>query len=117
MCWRWSPSPWARWAEWTRWLAHRAESAADLVDEERGLLEGGEVAAPVGLAPVAEVGVLLLGPPSRWPEDLLGEHRRGDRHVDRTHAHAAEALPVEPRRRRARAGQPVRHHVVEHPVA
>jgi hypothetical protein len=39
-----------------------AEERAEFVDEQFGLLEGGEVTALAGLAPVADVGEALLGP-------------------------------------------------------
>ena len=43
-------------------LPQQAEVRADLVHEEVGLLERGEVAATIELAPVADVGVDPLGP-------------------------------------------------------
>jgi hypothetical protein len=55
--------------------AHEPEERADLVDEEVRLLEGGEVAAGVGLAPVADVGEAPLGPAARRSLELLGEDR------------------------------------------
>ena len=45
-------------------LAELAEAAAELVDEQVGLLERGEVPAPVDLLEPAQVAVGLLGPAS-----------------------------------------------------
>ena len=51
--------------------------------EELRLLPGGEVAAPVDLVEVDEVGVGLLDPAARGPEDLAGERGEADRERDR----------------------------------
>ena len=90
----------------------------------RGLLERGEVPAALGLVPVPDVREAPLGPAARRPLQLLREHRAAGRHVDRRArraadqlAHLPDALPVQPRGRRAGAGQPVEHQVVEQPVA
>src|SRR5262245_37573059 len=84
------------------WLAELPEAAADLVDEDLGLLEGGEVSALGGLVPVADVDETLLGPPSRWPLELLREDRGAGRNGDRVDhgsgdpfVDPADALPVQ----------------------
>src|SRR4051812_14019327 len=59
----WPPSP------------QRPEAGADLLHEQLGLLEGGEVAALRRLAPVADVLVAPGGPAARRSVDLLGEDR------------------------------------------
>ena len=51
-------------------LPHGPEGAADLVDEQVRLLEGGEVAAPVELLVEAQVGVLPFAPAPRRADDL-----------------------------------------------
>src|SRR5215471_10617362 len=63
-------------------LAERPEGGAEFFGKQLRLLPGGEVAAPVGLVEVDEVGVELLGPAARGPEDLTGEHREADRELD-----------------------------------
>ena len=82
-----------------------------------GLFPGGEVAALGQLVPVDDVAHPPFGPAPRGPEDLLREDADPDRQVELGRGEAAEALPVEPRRRGAGAGQPVEHDVVEHLVA
>src|SRR5262249_34005703 len=62
-------------------LAQRLERGAHLGGKQVWLLPRGEVAAPVGLVEVAEVGVDLLGPAAGGPEDLAGE--RGEAHRER----------------------------------
>ena len=62
--------------------AHRPEALPQVLHEALRLLEGGEVAALVGLAPVAQVGEPALGPAARGAEDLLREDRAADRHLD-----------------------------------
>ena len=54
-------------------LAERPERRAQLFRKQLRLLPRGEVAAPVGLVEVDDVGVELLGPAARGPEDLAGE--------------------------------------------
>ena len=49
------------------------EGGPHLGHEQLGLLEGGEVAAHLGLVPVPDVGVALLSPALAGPEDLVGE--------------------------------------------
>ena len=49
------------------------EGGPHLGHEQLGLLEGGEVAAHLGLVPVPDVGVALLSPAPAGPEDLVGE--------------------------------------------
>ena len=80
---------------------HKAEERTDLVDEDLGLLEGGEVPAAIGLVEVPKVGEPPLDPTPRRPEDLLREDRAPERDRDRFGVGLVEALPVEPRRRRA----------------
>ena len=48
----------------SRGSANGAEERPHLVDEHAGHLEGGEVAAPIELVPVADVGEPPLGPPA-----------------------------------------------------
>src|SRR5215203_2576443 len=55
--------------------AKRRECRPDLFGKERGLFPGREVAAPVDLVEVGEVGVRILGPAARGPPDLAGEGR------------------------------------------
>jgi hypothetical protein len=55
------------------------EGGSDFLGEQLGFFPGGEVAAPLGLVEVDQVGVDLLGPAARGLEDLAGEHREGDR--------------------------------------
>src|SRR5438270_11661942 len=75
-----------------------AEERAQLFDEQRGLFEGGEVAAAVELVPVAQVLEAALGPPAGDAEDLLGKDRAAGGNLDRAVVDVAEALPVQPRR-------------------
>src|SRR3954451_19082034 len=63
-------------------LAQRAERGADLFRKELRLLPCGEVAAPLGLVEVDEVGVGPLDPAARRPEDLAGERGEADRERD-----------------------------------
>src|SRR5690242_16162940 len=64
------------------WLAQRAERRPDLGREQLRLFPGGEVAALVGLVEVGDVGVRLLDPAARGPEDLAGERGEADRELD-----------------------------------
>ena len=77
-----------------RHLAQRAERCPDLWREELRLLPGGEVAALVDLVEVGEVGVGLLDPAARGPEDLAGERGEADRDRDRRRSLAGRAQPV-----------------------
>src|SRR4029077_18802184 len=103
--------------------AHQPEERAELVHEQRGLLERGEVPAAFRLAPVPDVGKALLRPPPGRPLQLAREHRTAHRDGDRLGVragdplvHLPDALPVQPRGRGAGAGQPVQHHVVQQVV-
>lgn len=49
------------------------EVGVDLVDEQVGFFEGGEVVVVVELVLVHDVGVALFGLAARCGEDLLGE--------------------------------------------
>src|SRR5436305_12933689 len=62
------------------WLTQRAERGPHLGREELRLLPGGEVAAPVDLVEVREVGVRHLDPAPRGSPDLVGERREADRY-------------------------------------
>src|SRR5215469_17776745 len=62
-------------------LAERPEARADFCGEQLRLLPGGEVAAPVGLVEVDDVGVELLDPAARGPEDLAREHGEAHREL------------------------------------
>ena len=75
--------------------AHGAERVADLGDEQLRLLERGEVAAPVELVEVAQVGEAGLGPAPGAAEDLVREDRDAARHLDRAEVDVLERLPVE----------------------
>ena len=64
-------------------LAERLEARADLFRKQLRFFPGGEVAAPVGLVEVDDVGVELLDPAAWGPEDLVGEGGEADRECDR----------------------------------
>ena len=51
------------------------------------------MAAPVGLVEVGEVGVGLLDPAARGPEDLVGERGEADRERDLRRSLAGRAAP------------------------
>ena len=55
----------------------KLEGGPHLGHEALGLLEGGEMAAHLGLVPVPDVGVALLSPAPTGPEDLVGEDAAG----------------------------------------
>src|SRR5208282_6232865 len=63
-------------------LAQRLERRPDLGREQLGLFPGGEVAAPVDLVEVGDVGVGLLDPAARSLPDLAGERGEADRELD-----------------------------------
>src|SRR3954468_177365 len=97
-----------------------------LLGEQRRLLEGGEVAAAVRLAPVADVAEALFGPAPAWALELVGEDRAAGGDVDEVAwleralepaCDVVQAFPVEARGRGARAREPVEHEVVEQRVA
>ena len=96
-----------------------AGSRADFFGKQLRLFPGGEVAAPVGLVEVDEVGVDLLDPAARGPEDLAGEGGEADREGDLRRSLAGRAscglpaLPVRPGGRGPGARQPVQRDVVE----
>src|ERR671914_2400018 len=100
------------------------ERRSDLGGEELRLLPGGEVAAPVDLVEVGEVGVDRLDPAARGSPDLAGERREADRNRDRRRSLAGRTgcgqelseLPVPPGGRGAGARQPVQRDVVEDAV-
>src|SRR5215831_7362867 len=100
-------------------LAERPEARAQLFRKQLWLLPRGEVAAPVGLVEVDEVGVNLLGPATRRLEDLAGEHREGDRERDLRWrlpgrgSRTSSALPVHPRGGGRGAREPVQSDVVD----
>src|SRR3954447_11464016 len=102
-----------------RHLAKRAERSSHLGREELRLLPGGEVAAPVDLVEVREVGVGHLDPAARGSPDLVGERREGDRYGRRRRGLNGEAgpcssvLPVVPGGGASGAGQPVEGDVVD----
>ena len=80
-----------------RKLSKLPEERAHVVDEQRRLLEGGEMAALGQLAPVLDVAEVGLHPASYRRHDLAREHRDSGRHADLVDGAApgAEALPVE----------------------
>ena len=53
--------------------SHQSKERANLFHEQLGLLEGSEVAAPVGLVPVADVREALLRPAPGRTLKLLGK--------------------------------------------
>src|SRR5262245_3374723 len=63
-------------------LAERPEARAEFFGKQLRLLPRGEMAAPVGLVEVDEIGVELLGPAARGPEDLTGKRREANRECD-----------------------------------
>src|ERR1700742_3682667 len=76
-----------------------AERRTQLFGKQLRLFPGGEVATLVGLVEVDEVGVNLLGPAARGPEDLAGERGEADREGDRHRSVAGRAsggLPALP---------------------
>src|SRR5439155_26819848 len=92
--------------------------------DELRLLPGGEVAAPVGLVEVGDVGVSLFDPAARGPEDLAGELGEADRERDRRRSLAGRksrslrltVLPVRPSGGGPGSRQPVQSDVVENVV-
>src|SRR5262249_60629756 len=102
----------------------RGERRAQLVREQLGLFPGCEVAAPLRLAPVDEVRVDLLAPLLRWMGDLAREDGVADRELElrgllpggNRGLDGSSLLPVQPRRRRRRTGQPRQGDVVKHVV-
>ena len=86
------------------------------------LLPRREVTAPIDLVEVDEVGVRLLDPAARGPEDLAGERGEADRERDLRRSLpgrkslGSSVLPVRPRRRCPGARQPVQRDVVDDPV-
>src|SRR5436305_3550028 len=101
------------------WLTQRAERGPHLGREELGLLPSGEVAAPVDLVEVREVGVGHLDPAPRGSPDLVGECREADRYGRRRRGLNGEpgpcssVLPVVPGGGGPGACQPVERDVVE----
>src|SRR4029077_4164350 len=95
-----------------------AEAVAQFGDEQAGLLEGREVAAPGdGVVPVEQVAVDAFGPYLGRPVDVVGEHAAPDRRVEVQGAEVGvEALGVEPARGCGRVGEPVQADVVQDPV-
>src|SRR5215218_3339539 len=99
-------------------LSQRPERRADVFCEQLRLFPGGEVAAPVVLVVVDEVGVRLLGPAPRNPVELVGEGAHADRDRDALGGEETTlVLPVEASRGDPRVGQPVERDVVEDVVA
>ena len=70
------------------------------------MFESGEVTALIQLVPVDDVGILALSPASRAGKNLLRENAAADGDVDGLGGKVAEALPIEPGRRGAGAGEP-----------
>jgi hypothetical protein len=75
--------------------AQRAETAADLLDEQGRLLERGEVPAAERLVPVADVGEPALRPAPRRPLKLFREHRTADRDGHCVSNLAGDPLPMQ----------------------
>src|SRR5512138_3044536 len=87
--------------------AELAEAVAEVGDEEVGNLERGEVPTLVLLAPVADVGERLLDPLAHRRDDLFRVDGEAGRDGDVPPWSATEALPVDARRRRPVAVDPV----------
>src|SRR5688572_3865907 len=109
-------------------FADEPKERSDLVDEEGGLLPGGEVSARGKSVVPAKVGVAPLDHAARRAEHLARENRHAGRHVDAVLVEAAgvcpsdavepsEDLPAEARRRRAGGGEPVQRNVVKQLIA
>src|SRR3954452_25543852 len=100
-------------------LAKRPERCSDLRGEELRLLPGGEMATPVDLVEVREVGVGHLNPAARGSPDLVRERREADRYGRRRRRLNGEAgpcssvLPVVPVGGGPGALQPVERDVVD----
>ena len=62
--------------------AQRAKAVAQLLREQRRLLERREMAAAVELVPVDEVGIDALGPAARRRNDLPGKDAAAHRQLD-----------------------------------
>ena len=98
--------------------AQRVEARAKLVREGLRLLPGGEMAALGQPVVVDQLGIGLLGPALRRGVDLVRKGADRRRQRDALGREEGElALPVEPRRRDRRVGQPVERDVVEDVVA
>src|SRR6056297_2989220 len=80
-------------------LSEGGEAGPEVVDEEVGHLEGGEVAAARLFGPVTDVGERVLHPGAYGRHDLLRVHREARRHRHGEARAAGEALPVEAGRR------------------
>src|SRR5215472_17068745 len=100
-------------------LAMRPERGSELFGKQVRLFPGGEVAAPLGLMEVDDVGIELLSPGARCSEDLAGERGEADRECDYGSSLAdreslgAGALPVRAGCRGPGTRQPVQRDVVE----
>src|SRR5689334_19973320 len=92
--------------------AQRPEGRPHLVGEDLRLLPGCEVATPACLVEVRERRVDLLRPAARSTEDLAREGGEADGNRDRRWSlsgrlrRGSSALPIGPRRRGPRPGQP-----------
>src|SRR3954453_24040214 len=94
--------------------AHRPEELSDLADIQLRLLECGEMAALLHLAPMRDVAEVRLHPAPHRRDDLPGKDSHARRHLDDRRGPAlAEAFPIEPRRRGRGLRRPVEHDVVE----
>src|SRR5918995_196691 len=104
-----------------RRLTQRGECGSHLLREELGLFPSGEVAAPIDLVEVADVGVDCIDPAARGPPDLAREGAEADRNRDLQRSlpgrqgcrQGSSVLPVRPGRRGAGARQPVQRDVVD----
>ena len=118
---RWFETFEERWRARLRSKRHQisaeSESSAQLLREQRRLLERGEMTAAVELVPVDEVGIDALGPAARRGEDLAREVAAPDGNIDA----ALEPVPAFSKYMRAEEaavlGQPIERDVVEHLVA
>src|SRR4051794_35797366 len=98
------------------WSGAPAEERPDVVDQQAGLFQGGEVAAPVHLGPVHDV-VVPLGEAAHRRGDVAGEHGDARRHLQaRAVGEGGARLEIQPGRRSGGAGEPVEHHVGEDAV-
>jgi hypothetical protein len=97
-----------------RSLAKRPEARANLFGEELGLFPGREVAAPVDLVEVNEVGIGPFGPAPRRLILLARKDAHGNRNGDALGVEEATLVfPVETRRGDPGVREPVDRDVVE----
>ena len=104
-------------------MAAAPGDGADFVDEEGGLFPCGEVPAATGFVPVHDVGEAALDLAAGGSRYFFGEDAASGRDSDgvaggggEPFSDLSDALPVQPGRGGAGAGQPVQGDVVQHLV-